>query len=177
MAERVVRIFPGCEVCALADFFTANSADRHLNGRIDCVVDAVDGVTHKCQIIAACRDRELPVVVAGGAGGKRDPAMVRVDDLAYATNDRLLKQVRKKLRREYGFPEEATKLPFGIPAVFGKENARYPWSDGRVRDVPEPGSELRLNCESGLGTASFVTGAFGLAAAAEAVKIVLAARR
>ena len=172
MAERVVRIFPECEVNAIAEFFTANSADRQLSGGIDCVVDAIDSANHKCQLIAACRDRELPLVVSGGAAGQRNPAMVRTGDLAFATNDPLLKRVRKKLRREYGFPAEATKEPFGIPAVFGKENARYPWSDGRVCDTPEPGSDLRLNCESGFGTASFVTGAFGFAAAAEAVKIV-----
>lgn len=172
MAERVAGINPGCEVAAVAEFFTTKSAERHLSGAMDCVIDAIDNVAHKCQLIAACRERRLPLVVAGGAGGKRNPALVRVDDLAFATNDRLLKQVRKALRREHGFPEESTKKPFGIPAVFAAENARYPWSDGQVCDAPEPGSELRLNCESGFGTASFVTGAFGFAAAAEAVRIV-----
>lgn len=155
-------------------FFTERNSDELLAPGFDCIVDAIDDAQPKAFLIATCRDRQQPLVVAGGAGGKRNPARVQTDDLAYATNDRLLKLIRKTLRRDYGFPEELSKLPFGIRAVFSTENARYPWADGTIRDEPEPGGHLRLNCETGFGTATPVTGTFGFAAAAEAVEVVLA---
>jgi len=173
MADRIRSINPECRVHALAEFLTGSNAAELLSPGFDAVVDAIDNVSHKCVLIAACRERRIPVIVAGGAGGKSDPSKVDTDDLAFATNDRLLKQVRKKLRAEYGFPPEPRKEPFGIRSVFSAENAVYPWADGTVCDEPEPGSPLRLNCDSGFGTASFVTGTFGLTAAAEAVDAVL----
>jgi tRNA A37 threonylcarbamoyladenosine dehydratase len=60
-----------------------------------------------------------------------------------------------------------------MQAVFSTENAKYPWADGSVCDVPEPGSALKLDCESGFGTAAQVTGTFGFAAAAEAIRVIL----
>lgn len=169
MADRVRLISPGCEVCPVSEFFTEATADRLLGSDYDVVIDAIDNVKHKALLIAECVQRGIPLIVSGGGGGKRDPASLSVADLAKATNDRLLKRVRKILRRDHGFPDEPSKRDFGVTAVFCDEKALYPWADGTVCATPEPGSELRLNCESGFGTAAFVTGAIGFAAAAEAV--------
>ncbi len=172
MAERTMRIHPGCEVIARREFFTAQNAEEILSAGFDYVVDAIDSVPQKAQLVADCRARNLPVVTCGGAGGKRSVAAIQVADLAFATNDRLLKMVRKRLRREHDFPRDET-LPFGVRAVHSTENAVYPWADGTICDVPENGAELRLNCDAGLGTASFVTGSFGFAAAGEVVSGLL----
>lgn len=174
VAERLRLINPDLILHERTAFFNERSADELLAPAYDCVVDAIDEVKAKAFLIATCRDRRIPLVVAGGAGGKRNPAAVSSGDLAFATNDRLLKLIRKKLRRHYDFPEEQSKAPFGIRAVFSTENARYPWSDGTIHDEPEPGSHLRLNCETGFGTSTPVTGTFGFAAAAEAIEVVLA---
>lgn len=170
MAERCQSINPDIEVNQEIDFFTDQTSDEILERGFDVVVDAIDSLRHKCLLISRCRDRQIPLVVCGGAGGKSDPTAVSRADLAFATNDRLLKMVRKRLRREFDFPPEASRKPFGLPAVFSTENARFPWSDGRVCEVPEPGSALQLDCESGFGTATQVTGTFGFAAAAEVIR-------
>ncbi|MEM1441938.1 MAG: tRNA threonylcarbamoyladenosine dehydratase [Verrucomicrobiota bacterium] len=173
LAERMRLINPELKVHESLAFFTENTADRLLETSFDAIVDAIDAVEEKAFLIATCRDREIPLVVAGGAGGKSNPAGVSTDDLAYATNDRLLRLVRKKLRQNYDFPPEQTKAPFGVRAVYSTENARFPWSDGTVREDPEPGSHLRLNCATGFGTATPVTGTFGFTAAAEAIRLLL----
>lgn len=173
MAERVRLISPGCEVTPITRYFTEATATELLAPGYDVVVDAIDNVKHKSLLIAECVARGVPLIVSGGGGGKRDPSGLSVSDLSKATNDRLLKRVRKILRRDHGFPDEPSKRDFGVTAVFCDEKAVYPWSDGTVCADPEPGSELRLNCESGFGTAAFVTGAIGFAAAAEAVKHVV----
>jgi len=58
-------------------------------------------------------------------------------------------------------------------AVYSSENAVHPQADGTVCEVNETSYPQHLNCDSGFGTASFVTGGFGLAAAGEAVRLIL----
>lgn len=174
LAERMRLINPELKVNETLAFFTENTADRLLETGFDVIVDAIDAADEKAFLIATCRDRQIPLVVVGGAGGKSNPAGVSTDDLAFATNDRLLRLVRKMLRQKYNFPDQHTNSPFGFRAVFSTENARFPWADGTVREDPEPGSHLRLNCATGFGTATPVTGTFGFTAAAEAIGLILA---
>lgn len=171
MGERVHSIWAGCEVILEPRFLTAANVREVLGRGFDAIVDAIDSVDSKCCLVAACREMGVPVVTCGAAGGKSDATKVRVADVAEATNDRLLRRLRKKLRQEYGFPRDET-IPFGIAAVHSVENAVYPWSDGRVCSTVEPGAGARINCDAGLGTAAFVTGTFGLAAAGEVVRLL-----
>ena len=83
--------------------------------------------------------------------------------------DMLLRLVRKKLRRDHGY-EHGKKLHFGVRCVWSAEAPVFPWANGTCAAEPEPGSNLTLDCESGFGTAVFVTGAFGLVAAGEVVR-------
>lgn len=169
MGERVRSIWPGCDLKLEEKFLSAANACELLGKGYDAVVDAIDQMEAKRSLVAACREMRIRVVVCGGAGGKRDGTKVRVADLAKVTHDRLLRRLRRELRQEHGFPrEEGTDM--GVSAVYSEENAVYPWSDGRICSSAEPGSGARINCDNGLGTAAFVTGAFGLAAAGEVVR-------
>ncbi len=181
MAERARAIGPECRVTAHTEFFMAESADRLLGldggpaeARPDAVVDAIDNMTNKVLLIARCHAAGIPLVVCGGAGGRRDPTAVRVEDLARVTHDRLLGEVRKRLRRDHGFPRGERR--FGVECICSAETPVFPQSDGTVcavRPVLEAGESLRLNCDAGFGSAVFVTGAFGFAAAARiAARIV-----
>lgn len=163
MAERIRSISPGCSVSPVHAFFTEANAREILQTRFDYVLDAIDSPSKKCLLIASCRERSIPVFVVGGAGGRRNPTALKISDLAFSTHDRLLQAVRSTLRSEFGFPGHGK--PFGIDCVFSTEPVVYPRQDGTVCAEREPGSNLRLDCDSGYGTASFVTGAFGFAAA------------
>jgi len=178
LAERVRLINPGCRVEQAGEFFTEASAERLLAPPFDFVVDAIDNMTNKARLIAGCRDRGLSCLTVGAAGGRRDPTQVRVGDLGDAENDLLLRQVRKKLRRDFGFAAGATRgrMHFGVRCVWSGERPIFPWADGTCQPDPEPDSNLKLDCESGFGTAVFVTGVFGLAAAGEVVRIVADAK-
>lgn len=171
MAERVRAIHPDCAVHPLHSQFTATTADAILSTNYAAVLDAIDRPALKALLIARCRAGGLPVVTTGGAGGRRDPVALRVTDLARTTHDALLQATRKILRAEHGFPRG--EQPFGVPCVYSPEAPVFPASDGSVGAQPEPGSNLRLDCRSGYGTACFVTGAFGFAAAAQVVKAIV----
>ncbi len=173
LADRIRRINPGCTVTALTEFFTAGTAARHLAPAFAAVVDAIDDVGNKALLIAACRERGLFCVTAGGAGGKRDATGLKTGDLGGSGGDDLLKQVRKTLRKEHGFAGGEGNV-YGVRAVWSTERPVFPWADGTCATSPEPGSNLRLDCASGFGTAVFVTAAFGLALAQEVVNRVVA---
>jgi tRNA A37 threonylcarbamoyladenosine dehydratase len=167
MAARVRAINPGCAVTPIHAFFTEATASEILRPRFDHVLDAIDSPSKKCLLIAACRERSLPVLVVGGAGGRRNPTALKIADLARSTHDPLLAEVRSQLRASHGFPRG--DKPFGIDCVYSPEPILYPQADGTVCATRAPDSTLRLDCDSGYGTACFVTGAFGFAAAAHIV--------
>ena len=171
LAERSRLINPDLEVVAFAEFFTLATSERLLSPGYDVVIDAIDDVKNKALLIAECVRRNLRCVTVGGAGGKRDATQIRIGDLGESNGDDLLRLVRKKLRREHGFP--AGTHTFGVRSVYSGEHPVYPWSNGTCSTEPEPGSDTRLDCNSGFGTAVFVTAPFGFAAGQEAVRLIV----
>jgi tRNA A37 threonylcarbamoyladenosine dehydratase len=95
MAERIHAINPECRVHALPEFFNESTADAILSERFDFVIDAIDNVPNKCLLMARCRQKAIPIVTAGGAGGRRDPSAIQTADLAFTGHDGLLRAVRK----------------------------------------------------------------------------------
>ena len=165
MAERCRSINPECEVTPVHSFFTERAADAILGGGFDYVIDAIDKATHKVALIMACRQRRIPVLTVGGAGGRIDPTQIQVADLSRSFNDPLLMRVRKLLRAEHGFPRERRRK-FRIDCVFSPEEAMYPQACGTA----DPGASIRLDCSSGYGAVTHLTGTFGFFAASVALK-------
>ncbi|MFD2255818.1 ThiF family adenylyltransferase [Luteolibacter algae] len=168
MAERVRAINPDCVLEVIEGFFTERSVEEVLGGEVDGVVDAIDSMKHKALLLAECRKRGLPVVTCGGAGGRRDATRISIRDLAFSGKDALLHQLRKNLRKHHGFasvPMGSKPEEMGITAVFSDEPPVYPGSDGEVSCERPEGSDMRLNCATGYGTVTHVTGAFGMIAA------------
>ncbi len=168
MARRVHAINPDCIVHPLQAFFLKSNASAILQTRFDAVLDAIDSPARKCLLIALCRERGIPVITTGASAGRRDPSAVHVTDLAFSSHDRLLQEVRKKLRTRHGFPRG--NEPFGVDCVLSREPVVYPGKGGAVCDQRGPEPDLRLDCDSGFGTASFVTGTFGFVAASRIVQ-------
>lgn len=175
LAARIHEINPVAQVQTISQFFTPSTAAELLAPGFTFVVDAIDKYKNKLTLIGECARRKIPVLTCGSAGGRRDPSRVRVTDLAQSGQDELLKQIRRGLRRDYGFPH-GERVHFGIPCISTAEPPVYPWQDGTVRTEPEPECALALDCYTGFGAASFVTGTFGFLAAAEVVGRILGQR-
>ena len=168
LARRVQAINPDCVVHPLQAFFLKSNAEELLQTPYSYVLDAIDSPSRKCLLIALCHKRGIPVIATGAAGGRRDPTAVGVMDLAFTSHDRLLQEVRWGLRAQHEFPRGAH--PFGVECVVSRERVVYPGKDGSICATPTAKPDLRLDCKSGLGTASFVTGTFGFVAAARIVQ-------
>jgi tRNA A37 threonylcarbamoyladenosine dehydratase len=175
LAERLRLINPAATIKAVPLFYEARLADRLLPPDTDFVVDAIDNVNAKCHLLAACKERDIPVVCSTGASGRWDPTAIQVSDLADTHGDRLGKIVRKLLRQEHGFPRKGS---FGIPAVFSSEPQTQPvelhYDKGEGFHCVCPGGENDVHsCEERnviWGTAGFVTGSFGMTAASVVVR-------
>jgi tRNA A37 threonylcarbamoyladenosine dehydratase len=173
MGERIRAINPDCRVTAEQRFFNEETAGELLAPKYDYVLDAIDNVSNKVLLLVRCREKNLPVIACGGAGGRRELTAVRVGDLSKASHDKLLSEVRRRLRKEHGFPAEHSVM--NVPCVYSVEKTVFPQPDGSVchqRHEAEEGA--RLNCNGGLGSATFVTGAFGFAAAGVIVQKIAA---
>ncbi|RIX44585.1 MAG: tRNA cyclic N6-threonylcarbamoyladenosine(37) synthase TcdA [Rhodocyclales bacterium GT-UBC] len=168
MAERIMAINPACVVHCIEDFVTPDNVTETLGRGYSVVVDAIDQVKTKASMIAFCRQRKLPIIVAGAAGGQLDPTQIRIDDLSKTIQDPLLARLRSILRRDYGFSKDGKKK-FGIPAVFSTEPLRYPQKDSNCDIGRGPSG---LNC-AGFGSSVCVTSVFGMAAAAHALNLLV----
>jgi tRNA threonylcarbamoyladenosine dehydratase len=161
MARRVKSINSECTVHPLHSFFLKSNASQILETKFDFVLDAIDSPARKCLLISECHERGIPVITTGASAGRRDPTQIQVADLSVSSHDRLLQEVRKKLRVRHGFPRREA---FAVECVFSKEEIVYP------KCAPNDEPDLRLDCETGFGTACFVTGAFGLIAASRIIQ-------
>ncbi|MBX2986888.1 MAG: tRNA threonylcarbamoyladenosine dehydratase [Bdellovibrionaceae bacterium] len=178
MAERLRKINPQARVDALPVFYNQENAESILALRPDYIIDAIDNLTAKCHLLATCRERGIKVITSAGSAAKFDPLRVRLVDLAQTTVDPMAQQVRKILRQKHAFPEEKF---FGIPCVFSDEAPRepvvlkYDKGEGFKCVCPQKQNDLH-SCEHRnviYGTASFVTGTFGLVAASWVVRQIV----
>jgi tRNA A37 threonylcarbamoyladenosine dehydratase len=178
MSERLRKINPQASVRAHVMFYAAATHEAIFERRPDYVVDAIDNLTAKALLLARCREAGIPVVTSTGSGGRLDPTRVKIADLAATELDPLARSLRRILRQKHGFPDTG---PFGIPAVFSPEpvsepvELHYDGGEGFHCVCPQ-GENSPHSCDQRnliLGSAGFVTGAFGLACASVAVRALL----
>ncbi len=177
MAERIAAINPECLVNPVAEFISKENLWDLIGEQFDLVIDAIDSVQSKAALIAHCKRRKIPLIVAGGAGGQTDPRQITSGDLAKTTHDPLLSKIRNILRREYNFSKNP-KRKFGVECIYSTEQLVYPQPDGSVCQAKsaEQGN-VRLDCSAGFGAATMVTASFGLMAAARGIDKILAKRQ
>jgi tRNA threonylcarbamoyladenosine dehydratase len=175
MKTRLSAINPECRVTAINDFLTEKNlagilAPEGNFATFSYVIDAIDSVKHKAAMIAFCKRHKIRIVTTGAAGGQTDPTQIQVGDLNKTFNDPLARKVRSLLRRDYAFSRNPSRN-YSVPCVFSTEQLVYPQPDGSVCQAkPAEGDSTRLDCASGFGSATMVTGTFGFVAAARVVK-------
>jgi len=172
MAERTRLINPAVQVESLLSFYTVSHPERLFDTAPDIVIDAIDSMRPKAHLIAECYKRGIPIITCGGAGGRIDAACITMADLARTCGDNMLSQLRKTLRKEYGFPLHDKCPDIGIPCVYSPEKPRFPRCDGSVSCEREPGQKGGIGCASGFGSATHVTGTFGFLMAGAALKLL-----
>jgi|TARA_B110000211_G_scaffold46193_1_gene49334 tRNA A37 threonylcarbamoyladenosine dehydratase len=170
VAERLRDINPEIEVEPRMAFVTASNLEEQITPDMSYVVDCIDSVKNKAALISFCNRRKIRIITTGAAGGQTDPTKIQIGDLNKTFNDPLARKVRSLLRRDYNFSRNQTRT-YSIPCVFSTEQLSYPKSDGTVCYTKAfDGDSTQLDCDSGFGSATMVTGTFGFVAASRVIK-------
>lgn len=153
--ERVHGINPSCKVEACDLFAADDSMDKIFDQTPNLVVDAIDSMTPKAQVLAACQKRGIPVISSMGAAMRTDPFSIKTADLFDTKGCPLAQCMRQKLRKE--------AVGRGIFCVYSEEPKRRAFA-------PPDVAECELTYDRGrkrnkLGSLPTVTGMFGLVVA------------
>ncbi|MDX2021100.1 MAG: tRNA threonylcarbamoyladenosine dehydratase [Deltaproteobacteria bacterium] len=177
MAERLAAINPDAQIVARNEFYSEKTSAQILCPEPDLIIDAIDNITAKLHLIMTCRERKLRLVSSMGAAARMDPTRVRVVDLSETYNDPFAYEIRRHLRRKHAVD---TSRPLGVHAVFSDELPIEPrtlaYDNGGFRCVCPSGDNGMHSCEHRNrveGSMAFVPAAFGLAAAATAVRLLV----
>ncbi len=154
-AQRVHSIAPECRVETLDAFVHTDTLDQVLAGEPDRVIDAIDSLNPKIELIAELIRRKQPAISSMGAALRIDPTKIRIGDLAEITHCPLAAFLRKRLRRREIEPH--------LPCVYSNEETRL-----LHRDAVFPPDETEIHLQekgrrrSSLGSLPTITGIFGL---------------
>ena len=146
MKERILNINPQAEVDISTEFFMPGS--KLVDNSLDYIVDAIDTVTGKIELVCRANELNIPIISAMGTGNKLDPTKFEVADIYKTSVCPLAKVMRKELRSR-GIQK--------LKVVYSKEEPIKP-NDG---DYKTPAS------------ISFVPSVAGLIIAGEVVKDII----
>ena len=164
--ERISEINPRCTVRTYKTFYLPDTAEQFNFSQYDYVVDAIDTVSGKIQLILAAQTAGTPIISAMGAGNKLDPTAFRVSDLYKTRTDPLARVMRRELKKR------------------GVEHLKVVWSDEQpIRPLKDLSISCRAHCICPPGTkrhctdrrdipgsSAFVPSVAGLILAGEVVK-------
>ena len=98
MAERIAIVAPDCEVYPLVYRYTPEEREVVFAGNYDHIVDAIDLVSCKLDLIQTALERNIPIVSALGTGNKLDPTQFQITDISKTMGCPLARIIRKELR-------------------------------------------------------------------------------
>lgn len=161
-AHRVKDINPACSVEAMECFAAEESLDDILGNKPDLVIDAIDSMTPKARLIAACYHKKIPIISSMGAATRVDPLALRVADLFDTRCCPLARQLRGKLKK--------AGVGRGVVCVYSEELK----NPGAVDASNQAGEDdyKRGRPRSKLGSLPTITGIFGLTVAHTALGVL-----
>lgn len=157
MKDRIMDINPGIRVTAHKCFYLPQTAEQFDFSKYDYVVDCIDTVTGKIQLIEAAKAAGTPVISSMGAGNKLDPTAFEVADISKTSVCPLAKVMRRELKK---------RNIKGVKVVYSKEErveAKVKMKEDTRKSIP--------------GSCAFVPSVAGLILAGEVVKDLTAEER
>lgn len=151
MKERMLDINPEADVRVYRSFFLPENADQFPFSEYDYVIDAVDTITAKIELVMKCQEMNIPIISSMGAGNKLEGSAFRVADIYKTKMCPLAKVMRRELKQR-GVKQ--------LKVVYSEEQ---PIS-------PEMESEEETKKRSTPGSLAFVPSVAGLIMAGEVVK-------
>ena len=164
--ERIMDINPDCVVRTYKTFYMPDTSDQFDFKEYDYVIDAIDTVTGKLELIMQAKACGTPIISSMGAGNKMDPTAFEVADL-YETSICPLAKVMRRECRKRGIEK--------LKVVYSKEQPVRPLEDMsiscRQHCICPPGAERKCTERRDIpGSTAFVPSVVGLIIAGEVIK-------
>ncbi|MTG99055.1 MULTISPECIES: ThiF family adenylyltransferase [Myroides] len=156
VGDRLLDINPELNLTRIEEFISPERAHEIVTSDFDYVLDCIDSITPKINIILAAKRKKVKVISAMGAGGKMQVNKVVVKDISKTDVCPLAKQIRKRLKKE--------GISSGVKAVFSVEKPDE--SSLKMTD----GKNFK---KSFFGTNSWMPALFGLTSAEVVVRYIL----
>ncbi len=153
-AARVADINPDCQIDARQIFVSASNLPELLAPGFDAVVDAIDSIDAKVELICAALDRGIPIFSSMGAARRRDPSAIKVADVSKTSGCPLAREVRRRLRDR--------GIKRGVTCVYSTEGV------DKTSFITVGPDSIRL-----MGSLPTLTAAFGLRLAHSAIEKLL----
>ena len=166
MKERILEINPDADVRIHQCFFLPENADEFAFEEYDYVVDAVDTVTAKLELVMKAKEKNVPIISSMGAGNKLDASGFRVADIYQTKVCPLAKVMRRELKKR-GIRD--------LKVVYSEEPPIQPLEDMevscRTNCICPPGAQHKCTERRAIpGSTAFVPSVAGLIIAGEVVK-------
>lgn len=156
MSERIKEINPNINVETSKIFYTPDEAEAFFEERhIDYIVDAIDTVSAKIDLVVQAKRRGIPIISCMGAGNKLDPTRFEVTDIYKTSVCPLAKVMRRELRQ---------RGVDSLKVVYSREPALTPMRTETAKAEQKPGKKQVP------GSVSWVPSVAGLIIAGEVVK-------
>ena len=170
MKERILEINPDCNVETHQEFFMPGSETNIITNDLSYVIDCVDTVTAKLEIITQCKDKNIPVISAMGTGNKLDPSKFEITDIYKTSVCPLAKAMRKELRK---------RNIKDLKVIYSKEEPikidEYSNSSCKTNCICPPGTKRKCTTKNQVpGSISFVPSVAGLMMAGDVVREIIA---
>jgi tRNA A37 threonylcarbamoyladenosine dehydratase len=163
--ERVLNINPKCNAEALPLFTAEETLETILTPAPDLLIDAIDSLNPKVQLLVGAYERKIPTLSSMGAALRTDPTRIGIADIFDTTNCPLAKHVRKRLRRR--------GVGRGVRCVYSYEKVDFDYTqESEDRIVGTTPHSDRGRERNTLGSLPTVTGIFGLTLANEAIMLL-----
>lgn len=167
--ERILEINPNAKVEVYQEFYMPNSKKNIIDNTLSYVVDCVDTVTAKIEIIMQCKKLNVPIISAMGTGNKLDPSKFKITDINKTKICPLAKVMRKELRK---------RNIENLKVIYSEEEPIKPddtsESSCKTNCICPPGTKRKCTIRNQVpGSISFVPSVAGLMIAGEIVKDII----
>lgn len=159
MKARILDINPECKIITHETFVNADNVEKLIGTEVDYVVDAIDTVTSKLDIIQYCKENNINVISSMGTGNKLDPSRFRVTDIYKTSVCPLAKVMRHELKK---------RRIKGCKVVFSDELPLKPYQEVAEELTTESTKAARKRQTP--GSIAFVPPVAGMIIASEVVK-------
>ncbi len=156
VGNRLLDINPELNLNKIQEFLSPERAFEIVSENFDYVLDCIDSITPKLNLIIAAKRKRVKIISSMGAGGKMEASKVQVSDISKTQNCFLAKAIKKRLKE--------VKIDKGVKVVFSSEI-----QDEKSLKITD-GKNFK---KSFYGTNSYMPGLFGLYAAEAVIRYLL----